>query len=686
MSQKAVSDFEDAIRDQVNNYKPIVIEGNVTNAADEEDITSENGLLKLKNRSALNGMGYIILRKNKSFAEQVTKENTIYEIRYDFTLNENITIPANCVLKFNGGSISGAYIITGNNTSIVAERVKIISLDTILDGTWVPMDWAYPEQFGATGDGITNDTRAFKNCLVLSNNVRTKAGNYLIWGVSDIKRYENERDNPGIWIAKSDVTMVFDDGAKLIKTGVDYDTDRNMFYEQAILIGGYRDITGQILTYIKNVKIIGGEFVGNRHEFVTTRFKKQETSSAISIYAENVLIKDCYIHDWQCDSIICYSSKNVVCENVRSEHARRTGFSIGTVENFVMDGCTSTDDGQDVTYNGETSSGTLPADCVCFESDDYISNTRPSATIKNCTFNYNGNIGYAITIGNGAHGNKAMFVDNCVFNLNSRHGIHISAGEKGIDDIVISNCVFNNSNDRSGISCHSYTGNKTIIKNCVANNKLIDINTIDAVTGINTLLIENCYAEKAIISSSGSFPAKEIIIRNNTVNDVSIIHRVGGNSWFSSDIIIVEGNVALGNISPSSGVFLNFVDYDRVAKKIIIRNNECYAPAELTENKHFSFLAIDKNISSDILIKNNKFESSIYQYLNNLINSEWLLFPGIIDGNIFKLPAGTYNNIDAQFQVKPTYITNNIFIGTTIPITNETNPLIIKQNNVVDAS
>lgn len=105
MSQKAVSD--------------------ALSTADEEDITSENGLLKLKDRSALNGMGYIILRKNKSFAEQVIKANTIYEVRYDFDLNgAEITIPENCVLKFNGGSLSNGTI-NGNLYNIDAQKYKI---------------------------------------------------------------------------------------------------------------------------------------------------------------------------------------------------------------------------------------------------------------------------------------------------------------------------------------------------------------------------------------------------------------------------------------------------------------------------------------------------------------------------------------------------------------------------------
>lgn len=117
--------IKEAIFDEINKYKPIVINGDVINAADEEDITSENNLLKLKDRSSINGMGYIILRKNKSFAEQVTKENTIYEIRYNFDLNgATITIPQGCVLKFEGGKLSNG-IVNGNNFYIDSPLKKI---------------------------------------------------------------------------------------------------------------------------------------------------------------------------------------------------------------------------------------------------------------------------------------------------------------------------------------------------------------------------------------------------------------------------------------------------------------------------------------------------------------------------------------------------------------------------------
>lgn len=108
-----------------------IVQGNIINAADEEDLTVEHSdllgidTLKLANRDNTNGMGYVILRKNKSFAEQVTKENTIYEIRYDFDLNgQEIIIPKGCTLKFNGGSISNGTI-NGDLYTIEALRFKI---------------------------------------------------------------------------------------------------------------------------------------------------------------------------------------------------------------------------------------------------------------------------------------------------------------------------------------------------------------------------------------------------------------------------------------------------------------------------------------------------------------------------------------------------------------------------------
>lgn len=124
---------EKALGNRIDNIQPVEFTGTVVNAPDEEDITEEDNMLKLKDRPWGDGMGYVILRKNKSLAEQLTEENTIYEVRYDFDLGgEEIIIPANCVLKFDGGSLRNGTV-SGNNTQSCVNPlfVNVTTVDII---------------------------------------------------------------------------------------------------------------------------------------------------------------------------------------------------------------------------------------------------------------------------------------------------------------------------------------------------------------------------------------------------------------------------------------------------------------------------------------------------------------------------------------------------------------------------
>lgn len=118
-------------------------------APDEEDITlNEEGELQFKNREAINGMGYVILRKGVVLSEQMRQENTIYEVRYTHILEEDLTIPANSVLRFEGGVILGSKTIIGNNTAIDAAPCHILGKDITLAGLWRVSE-SLPEWFGA---------------------------------------------------------------------------------------------------------------------------------------------------------------------------------------------------------------------------------------------------------------------------------------------------------------------------------------------------------------------------------------------------------------------------------------------------------------------------------------------------------------------------------------------------------
>lgn len=110
--------------------------------ADEEDITEQNGTLQLANKTydkqSFSGLGRVYLRKNivgdKNVLTQamINKANTIYVIQYDYDLKEaNINIPENCVLQFDGGSLSNGTIV-GNNTKVINLNVDRI----VLSGTW----------------------------------------------------------------------------------------------------------------------------------------------------------------------------------------------------------------------------------------------------------------------------------------------------------------------------------------------------------------------------------------------------------------------------------------------------------------------------------------------------------------------------------------------------------------------
>lgn len=146
-----------------------------------EDIDfDESGKLQFANRvynaQQPNGMGYKILRKDATFASQVTDANTIYEIRYPFALSANFTMPAGCVLRFNGGSISGAYVLTGNDTRIEYDG-------QIFDGVQISGTWLVPEIRSSMFRDLSNDGLKYLFALQnanIHNVIEVEPGDYTV--------------------------------------------------------------------------------------------------------------------------------------------------------------------------------------------------------------------------------------------------------------------------------------------------------------------------------------------------------------------------------------------------------------------------------------------------------------------------------------------------------------------------
>lgn len=134
--------------------------GTINNLPDGEtlaEIEMAEGLkaIGIPNRQPDTNLGYVILKKNKSLIEQIKEENTIYEVRYAYDLGgETLSMPENCVLKFEGGIISNGTI-NGNKTSIVAPICKIFGDNLNFDictNQGFNVEYIYAEWFGAKGN------------------------------------------------------------------------------------------------------------------------------------------------------------------------------------------------------------------------------------------------------------------------------------------------------------------------------------------------------------------------------------------------------------------------------------------------------------------------------------------------------------------------------------------------------
>lgn len=149
-----------------------------------------------------NGMAKIYLKKNKPLATQLTQPNTIYVIQYDFTLGNDITVPENCVLEFDGGSVGGQHTLTGANTGIQAGLVKIFNTNITLAGSWNVAE-VYPEWFGGI-DEYWNERiqKAIDFSTLSSGKVLLTKRTYLITGT---RFYQN---TPCLIVVRNNTSII----------------------------------------------------------------------------------------------------------------------------------------------------------------------------------------------------------------------------------------------------------------------------------------------------------------------------------------------------------------------------------------------------------------------------------------------------------------------------------------------
>lgn len=128
---------------------------------------------------ALNILAATNVKANNYHASNISiiKTGKTYVIKgHNILRGDTITIPKNCILKFEDGIIEGNGVIIGNGSLISASLHRIFGNNITLSGNWNVSE-VYPEWFGAVGNGVSDDTKAFeraaslKRPLTLSNKV-----------------------------------------------------------------------------------------------------------------------------------------------------------------------------------------------------------------------------------------------------------------------------------------------------------------------------------------------------------------------------------------------------------------------------------------------------------------------------------------------------------------------------------
>ena len=397
-------------------------------------------------------------------------------------------------------------------------------------------NYVTPEDFGAVGDGITDDTNAINKALEHSNVLNMNSKTYLVSANQDTS------------IAILAVNKTINGNGATIKI---------------------KPVSGEYYSIIRangNTRISNLTIIGERDNHIGT---SGEWGMGISLsnsnYAniENVTIKNC----WG-DGIYLGSANNdtgengcanVTITNCIIDNNRRNGISIINCDKFVIDGCTISNtngivpqSGVDIerNFNNEITKGIIKN---CTFIDNHFShitqnNSSDDNTIENCIFkckNENGS-------GDIECSSKKLTVINCLSSPSKRATLIINGGEIDCFNHIT---VDSNTDDHSSFDSFIYSKNGGTItaRNCFATShstkwRGIYLNDGEVYVYNSFLPTERYHEKTAVISECNPFE----LTTSLTINAYA----------FPGDIVVPSsGNITLtlnlAGLSPNTFTLYN---------------------------------------------------------------------------------------------------------------------------------
>ncbi len=121
-------------------------------------------------------METILVNKNADFCQVVrTQSPAIYVFNDSCYISGNTSLYPGSILKFNGGSISGTGVISGDNCFIDAPKCHIFTESALISGfsnSEISAHW-----FGAKGDNVSDDAPAINRAIASSGSSIIKLDN-----------------------------------------------------------------------------------------------------------------------------------------------------------------------------------------------------------------------------------------------------------------------------------------------------------------------------------------------------------------------------------------------------------------------------------------------------------------------------------------------------------------------------
>lgn len=239
----------------------------------------------------------------------------IYKVCADVDLGGGtLTVATGSTLDFQGGSFSNGTIV-GNNTKINAGLQKIFNIDIILNGTW-NVNEAYPEWFGAVGNGVTNDTIALTKCINYFTITSLSARTYITDQIDNIPSFRTIRGCGKKSIIQANPSMELTNNY-LLRTK---DGGSGIIFSDFVLLGGSNSTEA-------NYKI-GGILLRSTSNDVNDQW---DTRNVI----QNVEIKNCYAASIYVGT---YQRENKIV-NCFISHTTNVGINCNGTDNMII-GCT----------------------------------------------------------------------------------------------------------------------------------------------------------------------------------------------------------------------------------------------------------------------------------------------------------------------------------------------------------